>query len=78
MMRIYYFFETLFKTDWTDICVDCPIENHAINVSRADHVIEFSTLGLILDLSDTTLLLGFLFMFLVRPAYNFWLGYKGK
>jgi hypothetical protein len=54
-MRLYYFFEALFTTDWTDIGVNQPFENHAINV--ASPLIEFAPLGLILDVQETIQLL---------------------
>lgn len=54
MMRIYYFFCELFANDWTDIGRD-PFNSHTINIS--DSIIEFTPLGLIIDIQETTLLL---------------------
>jgi hypothetical protein len=72
----YYFFYALFTTNWRDICVDCPLENHAINVTG--HDIELAPLGLILDVQDTLLLIIILCLAFIPFYHNFMKGYRGE
>ncbi len=76
MIRLYYFIKALVTTNWHDIGINTPFENHAINVSG--HLVEFAPLDLILDIQETLQLILFLGIFGGVFIYNFMLGYRGK
>jgi len=76
MMRIYYFLETLFASDWTDVCVNCPLERHTINFTG--HEIEFAPFDLVLDLQATGQLIFVLVALAICLVPAFLEGYRGK
>lgn len=75
-MRIYYFLEALFTTDWTDVCTNCPLERHAINFTG--HIVEFAPLGICLDLQETGQLIFVLVGLAIATVPSFLEGYRGK
>ncbi len=75
MMRIYYFFFELFTHDWTDVGRD-PLNSHTINISG--DLIEFTPLGLILDVRETTGLMVGIIVIISVFIHNFLIGYRGE
>lgn len=74
-MWIKYYIKDILRSNWLDIGVDDPLNNHVVNIDRTSKILELSPLDLIINYSDTICLLIVLLWFTATLVKNFKVGY---
>lgn len=75
-MWIRHYISDIINSNWRDIGVNDPLENHTINIDYP--LVEFAPLDLIIDCAGTIALALFVVWFLVTFIKNFRAGYRER